>query len=124
MYYYPEFLREGTGVADFEQSLAGRGRGVGTRRATAGRDAEALFGDGAAAVTGATAEMVKYACNAFHATKVAFANEIGRVGKQIGVDWRRVMRLVCQDTKLNLSPYYLKPGNPSGDRACRRTSGR
>jgi GDP-mannose 6-dehydrogenase len=113
VFYYPEFLRESTAVADFENpSLTVVGTSDGGKPPP--ELVKALFGNGAAAVNWPTAEMVKYACNAFHATKIAFANEMGRVGKQMGLDARTVMELLCQDTKLNLSPYYLKPGNPFG----------
>lgn len=110
--YYPEFLREGSAVADFERpSLTV----IGTRDGAPPRGAwYSLAGDGARVVGWETAELVKYACNAFHATKVAFANEIGRLGKGLGVDARAVMELLCEDTRLNLSPYYLRPGNPFG----------
>ncbi len=112
-YYYPEFLREGTAVADFENpSLAVVGTRDGSR--PAGDQISALFGEKTAVVNWPTAELVKYACNAFHATKIAFANEIGRLGKELEIDAPAVMALLCQDRKLNLSPYYLRPGNPYG----------
>ncbi|MGE3313222.1 MAG: nucleotide sugar dehydrogenase [Limisphaerales bacterium] len=111
-FYYPEFLREGTAVADFDDpSLAAVGTSDGSPPAAEFAD---LFGPRATVVSWESAELLKYACNAFHATKVAFANEIGRLGKTLGLDARVVMELLCQDTRLNISRYYLRPGNPFG----------
>jgi len=113
VFYYPEFLRESTAVADFDNpSLAV----VGTRDGSRPPEElmRALFGEKAGVVNWPTAETVKYSCNAFHAAKITFANEIGRVAKQLGVDSRAVMSLLCQDTRLNISSYYMKPGNPFG----------
>ena len=56
------------------------------------------------------AEALKYACNAFHATKVSFANEMSRLLRLLGVDSREVMSLFCEDQVLNISPAYLRPG--------------
>jgi GDP-mannose 6-dehydrogenase len=106
----PEFLREGSSIKDFNNppfTLIGADT----------EDAAALVGRlyshlSAPVINTAVkeAEMVKYACNAFHAVKVTFANEIGNISKALGVDSHKVMEVFCQDTKLNLSPYYLKPG--------------
>jgi GDP-mannose 6-dehydrogenase len=113
VYYFPEFMRESTAVADFDDPALAL---VGTRDGTPPPSdlMRGLFGEKTAVVDWPMAEMVKYACNFFHATKIAFANEIGRVGKQMGINSRRVMELLCQDAKLNLSPVYLRPGNPFG----------
>lgn len=114
VYYFPEFLREGTAVEDFLQPslvVVGTGPQAGT---SLGDDMGVVAGSGARVVGWAEAEMVKYACNGFHALKVAFANEVGRAGKQAGVDAAAVMGILCADTRLNISAAYLRPGNPFG----------
>ena len=113
VFYYPEFLRESTAVADFEEpSLAVVGSRDGS--SPSGELMKELFGTDANVVNWPTAEMVKYSCNAFHAAKITFANEIGRIGRQLNVDSRAVMGMLCQDTRLNISSYYMRPGNPFG----------
>jgi GDP-mannose 6-dehydrogenase len=105
----PEFLREGSGLADF---FAPPFVVVGTADPRVGETLTELFGflDQQVHVVGVrTAEALKYACNAFHATKVSFANEMGRIFRCYGVDSRRVMELFCQDTSLNISSTYLRP---------------
>jgi GDP-mannose 6-dehydrogenase len=106
----PEFLREGTSIRDFYSppfTLIGADDeqvAMQVRRLYAGIDAP-LFTTSIKA-----SEMVKYACNCFHGLKVTFANEIGNICKALGIDSHEVMDVFCEDRKLNLSPYYLKPG--------------
>jgi len=106
----PEFLREGVAVKDFmEPSLVVVG-GIDRKAVERVASVYAPLGSAACLVTLRTAEMIKYACNAFHAVKIAFANEIGTLSARLGVDGREVMETVCQDVKLNASAAYLKPG--------------
>jgi GDP-mannose 6-dehydrogenase len=113
VYYSPEFLREGSAVADFrEPSLSVIGTHDGRSPETT--EPEALLGPDPAILSWEGAEMVKYACNYYHALKIGYANEIGRLCKFIGEDATRVMDVVCSDRKLNVSARYLRPGNAFG----------
>ena len=106
----PEFLRESTAIKDYYDPPM---TVIGELDQASGDVLAQLYSGLAAPLTRApleTAEMVKYACNAWHATKITFANEIGTVAKAHGVDGRDVMQIVCLDRKLNLSSYYLRPG--------------
>ncbi len=106
----PEFLREGTGIADF---YAPPYTIIGASEPDVVDSVRSLFsflGCPSYAVETRTAEALKYACNAFHATKISFANEIGRLFGRLGVDSRKVMELFCEDTQLNISARYLRPG--------------
>jgi GDP-mannose 6-dehydrogenase len=106
----PEFLREGNAIRDFlEPSLLVVG---GASRIAAERVADLYrpLGVEACLVSLRTAEMIKYACNTFHALKVAFANEMGALSGALGIPGAEVMDTLCRDTKLNISPAYLKPG--------------
>ncbi len=106
----PEFLREGSSIKDFYSPPFTL---IGTDNPGAGEKLRELYSsvDAPLYVTPVgAAEMVKYACNCFHGLKVAFANEIGNICKESGIDSHEVMDVFVKDTKLNLSPYYLKPG--------------
>lgn len=106
----PEFMREGTAVDDFlEPSITVIGAGEAGHIArlrevykwVPGQIFETSF---------RSAEMVKYVCNAWHAVKVSFGNEVGTLAKELGVDASAVIDIFSADTKLNISPAYLKPG--------------
>lgn len=107
----PEFLREGTSIKDYYQPPF---TVIGQIDKKSGAVVAKLYGtiENAPVVKTAirVAEMVKYTCNTFHALKVTFANEIGNICKAVGVDSHELMDIFCQDTKLNISSYYLKPG--------------
>ncbi len=108
--FNPEFLREGTAIADFDvppKTVIGAND---DRAADILRRVYAPVDDNIIATSIEVAEMVKYVDNVWHATKVCFANEVGRVCKPLSIDSHQVMDIFVQDTKLNLSPYYLKPG--------------
>ncbi len=106
----PEFLRESTSVYDFynpPKTVIGA-----LRESDAEIVARLYKGINAPLIKTSirVAEMVKYTDNVFHALKVTFGNEIGNICKALGIDSHEVVNIFCQDTKLNLSPYYLKPG--------------
>src|SRR5688572_3791081 len=106
----PEFLREGTALKDFREPPLTL---VGHNHAADATPTKALYQNLQAPLIGTSirnAEMVKYTSNAWHAVKVVFANEIGNLCKRVGVDSHDVMEIFCKDEKLNISPYYLKPG--------------
>jgi GDP-mannose 6-dehydrogenase len=106
----PEFLREGTAVRDYYEPPK---IVIGSSDKEACAAVEVIYQDIKAPLIVTdieVAELVKYADNCWHAVKVSFANEIGNIAKAVGVDSHRVMEIFCRDDKLNLSPYYLKPG--------------
>ena len=107
----PEFLREGTALKDFRKpplTLVGHNHAADAsgddRRCTRSVEAPLI------STSIRVAEMMKYTSNTWHALKVVFANEIGNLCKKLNVDSHEVMDIFCRDEKLNLSPYYLKPG--------------
>jgi GDP-mannose 6-dehydrogenase len=106
----PEFLRESTAIKDYYYPPM---TVIGELDAESGDALASLYHDLPAVLIRKpieVAEMVKYTCNVWHAVKITFANEIGNIAKACGVDGREVMDVICQDKKLNLSEYYMRPG--------------
>ena len=106
----PEFLREGTSIRDFYEPPFNI---IGAADAESAEPVRTLYlgiDTPTHVVPIKVAEMVKYACNAYHGLKISFANEIGNICKALAIDSHEVMRLFCEDTKLNVSAAYLKPG--------------
>jgi len=106
----PEFLRESTSIKDFYDPPY---TVVGTDDEDVFKHVCELYSESGGKEIQCSipaAESIKYACNLFHATKITFANEIGTVCKAAGVDSREVQAIVCQDTKLNISDKYMRPG--------------
>ncbi len=106
----PEFLREGTAVYDFYRPPK---TVIGETDSRSGDLVASLYAKLDAPLIRTQieiGEMVKYVDNVWHALKVSFANEIGGLCKGLGIDSHKVMDIFCQDTKLNLSPYYMTPG--------------
>ncbi|RJG09711.1 UDP-glucose/GDP-mannose dehydrogenase family protein [Pseudomonas cavernicola] len=106
----PEFLRESTAIKDYDFPAM---TVIGELDKASGDLLEAIYCELDAPIIRKSievAEMIKYTCNVWHATKVSFANEIGNIAKAVGVDGREVMDVICQDHKLNLSKYYMRPG--------------
>jgi len=108
--FQPEFLREGSSIRDYDKPPF---TVVGANHPEPVARLRALFGHLPCKfieTSVRSAEMMKYCCNNFHALKITFANETGRLCEALGVDAFEVMDLVCQDTQLNISRAYLKPG--------------
>jgi len=106
----PEFLREGSAIRDFERPAR---TVIGSIDERTAERVSGLYADVEAPVISTsleTSEMAKFVDNVWHALKVCFGNEVGTLCKASGVDSHAVMDIFCKDTKLNISPAYLRPG--------------
>jgi len=106
----PEFLREGSAISDYDHPPKTVIGASDERAATVVRALYSGLNAPLILTNLRTAEMVKYIDNSWHALKVTFANEVGRLCKAMDIDAREAMQLFCMDTKLNISNAYLRPG--------------
>lgn len=108
--YYPEFLRESTAIEDYyDPGLIVFGA-LDEQTDKILHEINAGLPCPCHSVSLATAEMIKYTSNSWRAVKVTFANEIGNIAKASGVDGQLVMKILCSDLKVNISPYFMRPG--------------
>ena len=114
LYYNPEFLREGTAINDYYNPPK---IVIGARDGSSNSKLLEIY-DGIDAklftVGYRESELTKFLDNSFHALKVSFGNEVGRICNSIGVDTNQIMNIFLSDTKLNISTYYLRPGGAFG----------
>ncbi len=108
--FNPEFLREGVAIDDFRKPPKTVVGAIDDRSAQVVAKIFEPVDPAPILCSIGDAEMVKYVDNVWHAAKVCFANEVGRLAKSYGVDGKNVMDIFCRDQKLNISSYYLKPG--------------
>jgi GDP-mannose 6-dehydrogenase len=108
--YYPEFLRESSAIEDFRHPATAVIGAIDERTAGALQDMNRNNGATIHTVDPRTAASIKYANNVWHALKVSFANEMGAICKASGIDGKTVMEILSSDTRLNISPAYLRPG--------------
>ncbi|MEO8529747.1 MAG: nucleotide sugar dehydrogenase, partial [Deltaproteobacteria bacterium] len=108
--YYPEFLRESTAIEDYYDPglivFGAMDDKTGALLTALNEDLDCPVN----LVDVRTAEMVKYTSNSWRAVKVTFANEIGNIAKASGLDGQLVMKILCSDHKVSMSPYFMRPG--------------
>jgi GDP-mannose 6-dehydrogenase len=108
--FQPEFLREGSSIKDYRNPPFTVIGGDSERSVEKVHQIFSHLPCEFVSTSIKAAEMLKYCCNVFHAVKITFANEVGRLCQALDVDAHEVMDLVCRDKHLNISPAYLKPG--------------
>lgn len=106
----PEFLREASAIDDFQHPSFTLVGSANDWAAELLRQVYAALNAPFIVTTPRVAEIMKYVCNAYHALKITFANEVGNISRKLEIDANELMRIFCLDTKLNISKAYLKPG--------------